>query len=90
MAQAGVSCGFLDASPRYAGLLYSVSNTIATIPGIVSPTITQAILYPDGDDALPAPASQWRIVFYVAGALNLASLVVYLFLAKAYPVPKLN
>ena len=90
MTCAGFSANFLDITPAYAGILYSVSNTIATIPGILSPIITQYILHPDGNAAAEAPASRWRIVFYVAAAVNIGALAIYLIFAKAKPVAKLN
>lgn len=41
-------CGFavnhLDIAPRHASILMGITNTIGTIPGIVSPTLTGVLV----------------------------------------------
>lgn len=90
MTSAGYNANVLDISPAYTGLIFSMSNTIATIPGIVSPLITEAILHPDGNSASPAPATAWRTVFYLTAGLNVVAAVFYLIFARAHPVPFLK
>jgi hypothetical protein len=91
MSSAGYCAGFLDVSKTSVGLVFSMSNTFATIPGIISPTITEAILYPDGEDsAVAAPAANWRVVFYLAAAINVAATVVYMVFGKASHVAALD
>lgn len=34
----------LDIAPQYASVLMGISNTAATIPGIISPSLTSAIV----------------------------------------------
>ena len=51
----------LEVCPRYSGILYSVSNTIATFPGIVAP-ICGAIVHKHA-------TIQWRLVFAIAAVL---------------------
>ena len=43
-AWAGFSINHLDIAPQYAAILMGISNTIGTIPGIVSPTVTGMIV----------------------------------------------
>ena len=86
----GYNANVLDISPAYSSLIFSMSNTLATIPGIVSPTLTEAILHPNGDAATPATAEAWRTVFYLAAAINVATGVLYFIFAKAHPVPYLK
>ena len=43
-AWAGFSINHLDIAPQYAAILMGISNTIGTIPGIVSPVITGFIV----------------------------------------------
>ena len=43
-AWAGFSINHLDIAPQYAAILMGVSNTIGTIPGIISPAITGFIV----------------------------------------------
>ena len=41
---AAYSVNLLDLAPQYASLTLGVSNTIATLPGLISPTITGYIV----------------------------------------------
>lgn len=54
----------LDISPKYSGILMGISNTIATIPGIVSPALSGIIT---SDKTL----IEWRTVFYISSSLYL-------------------
>lgn len=40
---AGLYISFADLSPRHAGVLYGISNTIATVPGFVAPIVIGVI-----------------------------------------------
>lgn len=40
----GFLFNFLDMGPQYAGITYSISNTFATIPGIIGPSTTGALI----------------------------------------------
>ena len=40
---AGFAINHLDIAPRYASLLFGITNTMATIPGILSPLLVGAI-----------------------------------------------
>ena len=42
---AGLFINFSDLSPRHAGVLYGISNTIATIPGFVAPIVIGMITH---------------------------------------------
>ncbi|KAK7092604.1 sialin-like [Littorina saxatilis] len=64
-----------DLAPDFAGTLFGISNTIATLPGFVAPTIVGAITS-DGT------AAQWRIAFFIAAAVNVAGAVVYVLCAS--------
>lgn len=65
-------------------MLFSVSNTIATIPGIVAPILTGMIV------SDPPHASQWQIVFLIAVGWFLFGSVIYVAWADGEPQPKLN
>ena len=71
-AMCGFAVNHLDIAPQFAGLLMGISNTVASIPGIISPIITGYIV-PDGDPA------DWQIVFYIAASIYLFGAVVYWF-----------
>lgn len=58
---------------EYAGLLFAISNTSATLPGIVGVPLTGWLL-----DA----TKSWALTFYLTAALYVAGTVVYLLLAE--------
>ena len=63
----------IDIGPAFAGPLMGISNTVATIPGIVANVLAGGILATYGD---------WRPVFGLAvGVLGLG-LVIFLTMAK--------
>ena len=39
-----ISVIYLDMAPQYASLLLGVANTLATLPGMISPSITGYIV----------------------------------------------
>ena len=43
LALAGFAINHLDIAPMYAGLLMGITNTAATLPGIVGPQIAKVI-----------------------------------------------
>ncbi|CAL1548159.1 unnamed protein product [Lymnaea stagnalis] len=60
-----------DIAPSYGGVIYGVSNTIATIPGLLSP-VAIALLTPDQTQ------EQWRGVFYLSAAIYVFGAVFYI------------
>jgi len=40
---AGFNVNHLDIAPKYAGILMGISNTVATIPGLVGPQLAKFI-----------------------------------------------
>ncbi|XP_059057794.1 sialin [Achroia grisella] len=71
----GMFCGFLsnhiDIAPNFAGTLMALTNTIATIPGIVVPIFVGALTQKN------QTISSWRTIFYVTIALYIIEIVVY-------------
>src|SRR5215510_4038701 len=65
---AGMGINHLDIGPKYAGVLIGLTNTAATIPGILAPTVTGFIVKFTGD---------WNAVFYIAAAILLVGTVVW-------------
>ncbi|MEW6296556.1 MAG: ACS family MFS transporter [Thermodesulfobacteriota bacterium] len=64
----GMGTNHLDIGPKYAGVLIGITNTAATVPGILAPAITGAIVQWTGD---------WNMVFYVAIGIMLVGTVVW-------------
>ncbi|CAG9564942.1 unnamed protein product [Danaus chrysippus] len=71
----GMFCGFLsnhiDIAPNFAGTLMAITNTVATIPGIVVPIFVGVLTH--GNQTISA----WRIIFFVTIALYAIEIVVY-------------
>uniref|UniRef100_A0A5S6Q5Z9 Sialin n=1 Tax=Trichuris muris TaxID=70415 RepID=A0A5S6Q5Z9_TRIMR len=73
----GFFVNLFDISPQYAGVIFGMSNTLATIPGIAGPYLTQTLIQDE-----PTVAS-WQIVFYISAALYFFSTIFYMIFAKA-------
>ncbi|XP_050665773.1 sialin [Leptidea sinapis] len=71
----GMFCGFLsnhiDIAPNFAGTLVAITNTIATVPGIVVPIFVGVLTH--GNQTISA----WRIIFFVTVGLYIIEIVVY-------------
>jgi ACS family sodium-dependent inorganic phosphate cotransporter len=73
-AAGGFGVNHLDIAPRYAGVLMGLSNTAATIPGIVGVYVSGLIL---------AATGSWTLVFQVAAGIYLFGMVFYLIFASS-------
>ncbi|XP_059168721.1 sialin-like isoform X2 [Physella acuta] len=60
-----------DIAPMYAGVIYGISNTVATIPGFLSP-LAIGLLTPDQTQ------EQWRQVFYIAAAIYVFGAIFFI------------
>ncbi|XP_035444441.2 sialin [Spodoptera frugiperda] len=71
----GMFCGFLsnhiDIAPNFAGTLMALTNTVATIPGIVVPIFVGYVTH--GDQTITA----WRKIFFTTIGLYAVELVTY-------------
>ncbi|XP_061084829.1 sialin-like [Conger conger] len=67
---AGFNINHLDIAPSYAGILLGITNTFATIPGMVGPVIARA-LTPHNT------IEEWRTVFYISAAINVFGATFY-------------
>jgi len=70
----GFGVNHLDIAPRGAGVIMGLSNTAATIPGIVGVYISGLILNATGS---------WTLVFQTAAGVMVAGLLVYLVFASS-------
>ncbi|CAF1239777.1 unnamed protein product [Adineta steineri] len=64
-----------DIAPRYAGVVFGISNTFATIPGIISPYVVGALTEKDPNN--------WRIVFFICSIIYVIGMVVFLCLGSS-------
>ncbi|CAH4008459.1 unnamed protein product [Pieris brassicae] len=79
-AWSGFSVNHLDIAPPHASVLMGLSNTIATLPGIVSPPLAGSIV-------TDKTAEQWRIVFFISSAIYLIGAIVYYIFCSAERQP---
>ncbi|GAB0094293.1 major facilitator superfamily transporter 3 [Sergentomyia squamirostris] len=81
----GMFCGFLsnhiDIAPNYAGTLIAITNTAATIPGIIVPMFVGHITH--GNQTISA----WRIIFYVTIVLYVIEIIFYLLFGSGEEQP---
>ncbi|KAK4879138.1 hypothetical protein RN001_007284 [Aquatica leii] len=69
-AWAGFGVNHLDIAPQHAGILMGLSNTFASLPGILSPIITGYIVTTPSE-------FEWQIVFFIGSAIYLFGCVFY-------------
>ncbi|CAH0563407.1 unnamed protein product [Brassicogethes aeneus] len=71
----GMFCGFLsnhiDIAPNYAGTLMALTNTVATIPGILVPLFVGWLTHDDPG------INSWQIIFGVTMVLYVIEILVY-------------
>jgi ACS family sodium-dependent inorganic phosphate cotransporter len=76
----GMFSGFLsnhiDIAPNFAGSLMAVTNTVATIPGIIVPIFVGWITH--GNQTIEA----WRVIFFVTITLYVIEIIAYLLLGS--------
>ncbi|PVD36714.1 hypothetical protein C0Q70_03700 [Pomacea canaliculata] len=68
--RSGFGVNHIDLAPRHAGVLYGLTNTVATVPGMIAPLIAGA-LTPN------RTAEEWRRVFFVCAALAVLGAILY-------------
>lgn len=65
----------LDIGAGFANVLMSISNTFATLPGIISPILT-------GHLVENKTKSEWNIVFWISSIINLIGSILFLAFAS--------
>ncbi|XP_054578172.1 sialin isoform X2 [Eptesicus fuscus] len=71
----GFSINHLDIAPSYAGILLGITNTFATIPGMVGPVIAKS-LTPENT------IREWQTVFWIAAAINVFGAIFFTLFGK--------
>ncbi|XP_062375636.1 sialin [Sardina pilchardus] len=64
LSASGFNINHLDIAPSYAGILLGITNSFATIPGMVGPVIARALTKSN-------TIEEWRTVFYISAGINL-------------------
>lgn len=68
----------IDIASNYAGILISLTNTIATLPGILIPIFIGKLSMDEGGMTLQC----WKIVFYSCAVFYFVETVAYMFFAS--------
>lgn len=76
LAWVGFGINHLDIAPRFASILFGITNTCATIPGILAPLLVGAI-------TSTREKAAWDAVFYMSSFMFLVGAVFYGFFASA-------
>jgi len=71
LAVSGFAVNHLDLAPTYAGTLLGLTNTLATIPGILGPQVVGALTYH------ASTLTQWQKVFYITTSIYVFSAAVF-------------
>ncbi|XP_076438728.1 sialin-like [Babylonia areolata] len=72
----GFLVNHVDIAPRYAGLLFGISNSVAAVTGFLSPVVVGVVTEERQTRA------EWQIVFYLAAAVYLFGAVFYAIFAS--------
>lgn len=75
---AGHLSNHADVCPKFAGISFAVSNTLATLPGVLIGPVTAHLVVESGH--------RWFPVFILAAALNMTAAVIYIGNAAATQV----
>ncbi|XP_071110605.1 sialin-like [Haliotis cracherodii] len=77
---AGYLVNHVDIAPKYAGVLFGISNVAATVPGMIAPLVAGA-LTPNNT------AEEWRHVLYICAGFLVAGTLIFSFLASGEAQP---
>ncbi|XP_077351196.1 sialin isoform X2 [Festucalex cinctus] len=75
VSASGFNINHLDIAPSYAGILLGITNTFATIPGMVGPVIARSL-------TVNNTIEEWQTVFYIAAAINIFGATFYSILGR--------
>ncbi|XP_012588382.1 PREDICTED: probable small intestine urate exporter [Condylura cristata] len=76
LSEVGVLLNMVDIAPRYSAFLKGLSQVFSFLAGAISPTVSGYFINQD-------PEFGWRNVFFIAAAVDIAGLVIYLILGRA-------
>uniref|UniRef100_UPI00398F5BE5 sialin n=1 Tax=Pristiophorus japonicus TaxID=55135 RepID=UPI00398F5BE5 len=74
-SMSGFNINHLDIAPSYAGILLGITNTFATIPGMVGPVVAKTLTYNH-------TIAEWRTVFYIAAAIDVFGALFFTIFGK--------
>eukprot|EP00040_Diaphanoeca_grandis_P026890 m.151631 g.151631 ORF g.151631 m.151631 type:complete len:496 (-) comp30770_c2_seq4:305-1792(-) len=73
----GFNVNHLDIAPKYSGVLMGITNSAATIPGMIAPMITDSLTTASAKTDLPKLKEQWRTVFWITGGIYVFGIIFF-------------
>ncbi|XP_060589473.1 uncharacterized transporter slc-17.2-like [Ruditapes philippinarum] len=70
VSRSGYGVNHVDLAPKFAGVLYGITNTFATIPGMTAPLLA-GYLTPNNTP------EEWRNVFYVCAGFDAFGILIF-------------
>ncbi|XP_074653838.1 sialin-like isoform X3 [Tubulanus polymorphus] len=75
LCRSGYIVNHVDIAPRYAGILFGITNTFATLPGMIAPVVV-------GQITQDRSRASWQIVFFICAGFYLFGAVFYTIFAS--------
>ncbi|XP_013378690.1 sialin isoform X2 [Lingula anatina] len=66
----GYTINHVDIAPKYAGMLFGITNTIASVTGFIVPVLIGSI-------TSNSTREEWQVVFFIAAAVYLFGVIFY-------------
>jgi len=83
----GFNVNHLDLAPKYSGVLMGITNTVATIPGIMAPIVTNMIATANPTTEKAKLAEQWKTIFWITGVVYLFGMTFFAIFARGEKQP---
>ncbi|KAG9275405.1 sialin isoform X1 [Astyanax mexicanus] len=80
LSASGFNINHLDIAPSYAGILLGITNSFATVPGMIGPVIARSLTKSN-------TIAEWQTVFYISAGINLFGAVFYTVFGKGTVQP---
>ena len=87
-SQAAIGVNYVDLSPHYPGVFFSIGNTIANVAGMLAPIVVGHILV--SGQSHHRRVDEWQEVFYISTAVLAGALVAWVALCQGKPQSALN
>lgn len=84
----GYAPNILDLAPYFGGIVLGFSNTLGTLPGIISPLLTGYIV--TSDVRSPETVAEWRTVFWIGLSIAVVGNGMFVLLVKGEQIEGLQ
>ena len=84
--QSGLSCAYLEFSPRFSPIINTIANALGAAAGIVGPILVSALINANPHDE----RAGWNTAFLISAVMCTLSVVIWVFAAASEPVLQCN